>query len=95
MDTVPGVHFGHLLLQLVAVAFDQTSADDEFAGFSAACFDGNLLEDGVDAFLLGVADEAAGVDDDGVAVVAVAVEVYGVAQRFELTGEVLAVYRIF
>ena len=89
--TMPFVDFGHLVLQLLHVALDEASADDETGAVVAAFFGGDLVEDGVDALLLGIADETAGVDDDGVAVVALAVEEDSVAFGGETAGEFFAI----
>ena len=66
VGSVPLVDFGHLGLQFRLVTLHKTAGDDE-AGLVVATFLGfDLLEDDIDALLFGVADEAAGVDDDGV-----------------------------
>jgi hypothetical protein len=65
------VYFGDVLLDLVAVALDETAGDDDALGFSsvgAADFVLDHLEDSVDGLLLGGVDEAAGVDDDDLGV---------------------------
>jgi len=70
-----GVYFGDVLLNFVAVAFDEAAGDDD-----AACFAAVLLlvldhlEDGVDGLLLGGVDEAAGVDDEDFGVLGVGSE---------------------
>ena len=89
MHSEPGVHFRHLPGQLFPVAFHQAAADDELLGFE--CY---LFENDVDALLLGVADEAAGVDNDGVAVVPAAVVVYGVPPCLQPSRQILAVDRV-
>ena len=95
MDTVPGVDFGNLFGQFLFVALDEAAADDKLECVSRIStfthFQINTFQNGVDAFLLGVADEAAGVDDDGVAVVALPVEVDSMPLCFQPCGEVLAV----
>ena len=98
MHPVPGVDFGHLGLQLVAVTLDEAAHGDEGAAAAVAGVSAvetalglNLLEEDVDGLLLGVADEAAGVDDDDVAVIARAVEVDLVACMGEVSGDVLGV----
>ena len=48
-------------------------------------------KDGVDALLLGVADKAAGIDDDGAGVGAVAVEAHLIPCGGQLRHQVLAV----
>ena len=65
------VDFGDVLLDFVAVAFDEAAGDDDALGFAviwAADFVLDHLEDGVDGLLLGGVDEAAGVDDDNLGV---------------------------
>jgi hypothetical protein len=60
-----GVYFGDVFLDFVAVSFDEAAGDDD-----AACLAAVLLlvldhlQDGINGFLLGGIDEAAGVDDD-------------------------------
>ena len=63
------VDLGDVAANLVAVALDQASGDDEALGFAAifALVPGHL-EDGVDGLLLGGVDEAAGVDDEDLGV---------------------------
>ena len=64
-----GVDFGDVLADFVAVALDEAAGYDEALGAASV---GDLvldhLEDGVDGFLLGGVDEAAGVDDEDVGV---------------------------
>ena len=88
---MPFVYLGHLLGKLFLVALNEAAADDETGLVVATLFSGNLAEDGVDALLFGVADESAGVNDDRVAVVALAVKVYGMSLSLELSSEVFAV----
>ncbi len=64
-----GVHLGDVLLDLGAIALDETAGDDEF--LRAASGGGLVLrhfEDGIDRFLFGGVDEGAGVDDDDVGI---------------------------
>ena len=91
VHAVPGVDFGHLLAEFFLVALHEAAADDEPTGLTAAGLHLYLLEDGVDTLLFGVADEAAGVDDDGIAVVALPIDLDGMPLRLEGAGEVLAV----
>ena len=57
------VDLWNVLLDLIAIALNQASGDDDPARF-AACLVLHHLEDGVDRLLFGGIDEAAGVDDD-------------------------------
>ena len=57
-----GIDFGNALADLVAVALDEASGDDQFLR-RAGGFEARHFEDGVDRLLLGGVDEAAGVDD--------------------------------
>ena len=63
-----GVDFGQFLADIAAVAFDQAAGDDQFAGAADFLVLGHL-EDGVDRFLLGGVNEAAGVDDEYVGLI--------------------------
>ena len=58
-----GVDFRDALQDFVAVALDQASGNDQFAG-RAGGFEAGHLEDGVDGLLLGGVDKAAGIDDE-------------------------------
>ena len=87
---VPGIHFGYFFPKLFLVTFHEAAADDNPLAFVPG-----LLQDGIDAFFFGVADEAAGVDDDGVAVVEAAVEMNGVPLCFQFSGEVFAIDGVF
>jgi hypothetical protein len=55
----------------------------------------DLLEKGVDGLLLGIADEAAGVDDYKIAVVLLAVKIYCVMGCGEVAGDILGVDGVF
>ena len=87
---MPLVHFGQKVGQLVAVALGQTAHYYQttlatIAGMAAVeeLFGFYLLENGVDGLFFGVTDEAAGIDDDHIGIVLLAVEkdlVSGVAQ---------------
>ncbi len=57
-----GVDFGNVLANLVAIALDQASGDDELFGRAGGLV-ARHLENGVDRFLLGGVDKAAGVHD--------------------------------
>jgi hypothetical protein len=59
------VDFGNLLENLVAIAFDQASSNDQFFG-RAEFFVFGHFQNGVDGFFLRGFDEAAGVDDQDV-----------------------------
>ncbi len=62
-----GVDFGKLLLDIVAVAFNEATGDDKLArppGLLVL----RHLDDGVDGFLFGRVDEAAGIDDQNVGI---------------------------
>jgi len=59
------IDFWDVLPDLIAVALDEASGDDDALGLSAVLlFVLDHLEDGVDGLLLCGVDEAAGVDDD-------------------------------
>lgn len=102
VDAVPGVDFGQFGDELVAVTLYEAAHGDEFATTKVAgvalvevffCLD--LLKEDVDRLLFGVANEAAGVDNDGVAVVLLAVEVDGVSRVGEMPGDVFRVDGVF
>ena len=95
VNSVPGIHFWHFGFEFLLVALHKATTGYQNAGLAAMCLDGYLLQYGVDALFLGVADKAAGVDYYGIAVVALPVEVYGMAQGGEAACEVLAVDGIF
>ena len=88
--SVPLVHFGQKVGQLVAVALGQTAHYYQttlatIAGMAAVeeLFGFYLLENGVDGLFFGVTDEAAGINDDHIGIVLLVVEkdlVSGVAQ---------------
>ncbi len=60
-----GVDLGDVALDLVAVALDQASGDDEALGAAAVLgLVPDHLEDGVDGLLFGGVDKGAGVDDE-------------------------------
>ena len=97
MHAIPGIHFGDFLLQFFAVALDETSCgnQDSLAPVVAMAlvepFLGcGLFEEDIDGFLLSVANESAGVDDDTVAVVAATIEMHLVVCR-KMTGKVFGV----
>ena len=57
----PGVHFGDQARQLVRIALRQAAENDQFPGLAALpTLSG--FQDGLDGLLLGIADEAAGVE---------------------------------
>ena len=58
-----GIDFGDALLNLVAVALDEAAGDNELFG-RARGFVAGHFKDGIDGFLLGGVNEAAGVDDE-------------------------------
>ena len=62
-----GVDFRNVLLDFVAIAFDQAAGDDQLLR-AAGSLVLRHLQDGVDRLLLGSVDERAGVDDDDVGV---------------------------
>ena len=87
------VHLGNLLPQLVGVALREAAHDEE--PFDAPGLLGRRrAQDHVDRLLLGVADEAAGVDDHRLGVGAVAVVHDGVARRGEARHEVLRIHGV-
>ena len=59
------IDFGNVLLDLVAVALDEASGNDELLSLAAGLKTGHL-EDGIDRLLFGRIDEGAGVDDQHV-----------------------------
>ena len=64
-----GIDLRNVLLNLVAVALDQTAGDDDALRLAAILLLMlHHLEDGIDGLLLGGIDEAAGVDDDNLGV---------------------------
>ena len=103
MDTEPGVDFRDFLPKLFFIAFDEASADDDFLCGRGVALPYNL-EDGVDALFLGVANEAAGVDDDGIELGGrttgwlcglLAIEKDFMAGGYESAGEMFAVDSVF
>ena len=102
VDSVPEVDFGDFLGELVAVAFYEASGGYECALLAVGVVPPvvvfllyGLLQDGLDGFFLGVADESAGVEDDGVAVVLAAVEVDLYAGAGEVARYVFGVDGVF
>ena len=87
------VDLGNLGPQLVGVALRE-AADDEQALDLPGRLGRRGAQDHIDRLLLGVADEAAGVDDHHLGVGAVAVERHAVAGRREARHQVLRVDRI-
>ena len=61
------VHFRHVLPDVAAIALHQAAGDDQLLRAAGLLVLGHL-EDGVDRFLLGGIDEAAGVDDEDVGI---------------------------
>ena len=92
---VEAVDFGQLGPKFVAVAFHEASDGDDAPCLASALLDFDLFQQGVDRFLLGVADEAAGVDDDDVAVVAAAVEMYFKACLCQMASQMLRIGSVF
>ena len=92
---VEAVDFGQLGAKLVAVTFDEASSGDDAPCLASALLDFDLFQQGVDRLLFGVADEAAGVDDDDVAVVAAAVEMYFKACLCQMAGQMLRIGSVF
>ena len=87
------VHLGNLLPQLVGVALREAAHDEE--PFDAPGLLGRRrAQDHVDRLLLGVADEAAGVDHYHTGIRTVAVRRDGIARRSQLRHQVLRVDRI-
>ena len=74
------VHFRNLLANLVAVALDQASGDDQFFRAAEFLVLGHL-QDRVDRFFLRGRDEAAGVDDQDVGFVGARREFVAVARE--------------
>ncbi len=98
MDAKPSVDLRELLLQLGTVALNKAPRGDERAptpvGMMAAvepCTVLHLLQDSIDRLFLGIAYEAAGIEDDDVAVVLHAVKKEGVPGMTQMTGEVLGI----
>ena len=59
-----GIHFRDFLLNLVMIALREATTGDEGLNLTALSPFGEFQKR-IDAFLLGVSDEAAGIDDDG------------------------------
>ena len=91
VDSVEGIDFGQFFTQLLLVALNETSDGDETARFAAALLDGNLLEEDVDRLLFGVADKAASIDNDDVAVVAASVKEEIESRFAQVAGDMLRV----
>ena len=86
VDTEPVVDLREFGAELIEVAFDETAGGNEctvavVVGMATVEIFGlaDLFEEGVDGFFLGIADEAAGVEDDDVAVVVGTVEEDGLS----------------
>ena len=62
-----GVDIGNVLLDIGPEAFDETAGDHEALGFAGSFVFGHF-QNGVDGFLLGGVDEAAGVNNDDVGI---------------------------
>ncbi len=58
----PFIHLGYLGFQVFAVTFCQAAHDIQAFQF-ALCLSPRKLQNGVNAFLFGIADESAGIDD--------------------------------
>ena len=62
------IHFGHVVADVAAIALHQAAGDDQLLGAADFLVLGHF-EDGIDGFLLGGIDEAAGVDHQHVGLV--------------------------
>ena len=92
---VEAVDFRQLCAKLVAVAFYEASDGDDAPCLASALLDFDLFQQCVDRLLFGVADEAAGVDDDDVAVVAATVEMYFKSSLCQMAGQMLRIGSVF
>ena len=98
-DALPGagaevvVHLGNFGAQLVGIALREAADDEQMFDLSGAL--GRCgAQDHFDRLLLGVADEAAGVDDHGLGVRAVAVENDGIARGGQAGHQVLGIHGV-
>ena len=62
-----GIHVRNVLLNIGAIAFDKATRDNQALGAAGFLVLGHF-EDGVDGFLLGRIDKAAGIDHDNVGI---------------------------
>ena len=87
------VHFGQFLLELFEVSLREASHDDELTELPlllALC----QFQYHVDAFLFGIADEAAGVHDGNLSLGVFGIVRHLKAVQFQLTDELLAVNKV-
>jgi hypothetical protein len=98
VHTIPAIHLGHFGLQLLAVALHEAANGIEGAPLAVVGMAAivvllvlDLLQKGVYGFLFGISDETAGVDDDQVTVVLLAVEIDLVVCGSKVTRDVFRV----
>ena len=91
---VIAIHLWYFLLELSEVTFRKAAHDIQFSDASLFLGKGQL-QDHLDAFLLGVTDKAARVDDHDLSAGIIAVMVAHETMRLKLSHEPLAVHQIF
>ena len=91
---VEAVNLGQFVLKFVEIALREATHHDEFPEHSLFLALGEL-QDGVDAFLLGIADEAASVDDCYLTLWVFGIVAHLVAIKLKLMYELLAVHKVF
>ena len=75
VESDKGINFGDFAFELLVVALGEAAADDDFLGRSGGQPPLVHFEDGVDRFLFGLVDEAAGVDHEHIGFVGFAGQV--------------------
>lgn len=102
MHTIPRINFRHLGNHLVTVTLNKAAYGYKYATTTIASMTLvevllglNLLKQHVYGLLLSIANKATGVDDDGVAIVLITVEIDGVASLSEVPGYVLRINSVF